>query len=231
MTAVGRPKSYCISLDDDPMIYRIIQEIIKLPTLPYTSGKKLLERASSYQPLVAFVDIHLGEDESGLGCLPELRQLWPHTPIIVMTTDGESSLIGESLSLGANDFVRKPLQAAEVRARVQARIFELQKRQDADCSRFADVVLDASRRSLEGPLGKRFLSESEWTLLSCLLATNGIVVGKQDLKGKVWGDVKVSDNAVDRKLSTVRSALKVVSKKVRLTTSYGQGVRVEEKAS
>ncbi len=227
MTSAGKPRSYCISLDDDPMIYKIIQEIVKVPTLPFVSGAKLLERAASYLPVAAFVDIHLEGGESGLEVLAGLRAAWPHTPILVMTSDHDCSLIGESLSLGANDFVRKPLQPDEVRGRVQARIYEMQKREELDCIRFSDIVLDRGHRTLIGPLGRRFLSETEWQILSRLLAAKGMVVAKHELKGQVWSDVKVTDNAVDRKLSVVRMALKDVSDQVRLTTSYGKGISVE----
>ncbi len=227
MTTARKSRTYCISLDDDPMIFKIIQEITKLPTLPFVSGEKLLERAASFHPVVAFIDIHLGTNELGLTVLPQLRAIWSHTPILVMTSDDAVHLIGQSLSLGANDFVKKPLRPDEVRARVQARIFEMNQREEAACFQIANIRCDRVHRLVEGPSGKRFLSESEWQLLACLAQAQGMFITKQDLKAKIWGDVAVSDNAVDRKLSTVRQALKDVSNQVQISAKYGQGVRLD----
>ncbi len=227
MAGARKARTYCISLDDDPMIYKIVQEIVQLPALPFVSGAKLLERAASYQPVVVFVDIHLGTNETGLAVLPQLREIWRHTPILVMTSDDRTELIGQSLSLGANDFVKKPLRPAEVRARVQARIFEMAQREHESCFQIADVFCDRTRRLVTGPSGKRSLSESEWQLFSCLAQAQGMRIAKRDLKGKIWGDVAVSDNAVDRKLSSVRQALKDVGGQVQISTKYGQGVSLE----
>lgn len=215
---------YCISLDDDPLIHKIIGGITKLTTLPFVSASKLLERADSYSPVVAFLDIYLGRDESGLQILPDLRRLWPSTPLIVMTGHTDTSLIGKALSLGAHDFLRKPLVADELNARMQARCFEVGERQQWEKFTFVDITCERSQRTVEGPAGKRFLSPGEWELLYLLVCAAGQTIPKDQIKGKLWGELKVSDNAMDRKLSTLRRALREVGAGVTISTQYGKGV-------
>ncbi len=192
--------------------------------MPFVSGAKLAERAASYQPHAVFVDIHLGTEESGLVCLPHLRSAWPHTPILVMTSDTNSSLIGQALSLGANDFIRKPLDPDELQARLLARVCEMKQREEGGALHLADLACDRATRTIVGPSGRRHLSASEWELLTYLVQNPGMTIAKSLIKGKVWGDIKVSDNSVDRKISTVRRALSEVSQVVRIASSYGQGI-------
>ena len=72
-------------------------------------------------------------------------------------------------------------------------------------------------------MGKRFASPIEVTLLSCLAHTEGSIVEKDALKLRCWGQIKVTDNALHRKLHAVRQLLKDISPNVAIETKYGVG--------
>ena len=59
-------KRYTITLDDDATVHKYIARLTGISSLPYTSTSALMARAASYQPVAAFIDIHLGLEESGL---------------------------------------------------------------------------------------------------------------------------------------------------------------------
>lgn len=215
--------TYTITLDDDPMVFRIIAKVLGIKSLPFTSAKKLRDSAAKYQPAGVFVDINLGVEESGLDIIPELRRVWPYCPIIVITGAPEERAVADALASGANDFIRKPLQPDELLARFQVRCREMAQRSQQEVAEVGDLRFSVFQRSLEGPKGLRFLSPSEAALFLCLANAVGTLVNRTVLKRRVWGKVNVTNNALDRKLHSIRSTLKEISNTVQLRSVYGKG--------
>src|SRR5690348_13248237 len=71
---------YTITLDDDPMVAKMIQKALGLKTISFSSAETLTESIDRYQPVAAFVDIHLDADSNGLSIIPALREKWPFCP-------------------------------------------------------------------------------------------------------------------------------------------------------
>ena len=80
---------------------------------------------------------------------------------------------------------------------------------------------DSTHRTVQGPSGKRFASPIEINLLATL-ANEGSIVEK-DALNECWGQIKVTDNALHRKLHAVRQLLRDVSTNVVIETKYGVG--------
>jgi ActR/RegA family two-component response regulator len=66
-----------VTLDDDPMVSRILEKATGIKSLSFSSLQELVQVAGQYEPLAAFIDIHLGIDECGLDIIPTLRAKWP----------------------------------------------------------------------------------------------------------------------------------------------------------
>jgi DNA-binding response OmpR family regulator len=112
---------YSITLDDDPMVYRLIESMTDIKSLPFSVRGKLSSSLSQYRPVVVFVDVHLGS-ESGLQAIPFLKSRWPFAPVIVMTSDPASDAVAEALDCGADRLYRKPLNKTELVSRLQTRL-------------------------------------------------------------------------------------------------------------
>ena len=227
MTKEKIKKNYCVTLDDDPVVPLVIERMLKIQIVPFVSARKLLARATSFDPIAAFIDIHLGTEESGIHILRELRKIWSHRPLIVITSDPNPKYISQALALGANDYLRKPLEVTELRARTTSRILELQERQSRDTIACGDVVLVKSLNLVKGPLGARHLSPSETLLLERLFVSPGVLISKAELKAQIWGSLKVTDNTVDRRVFVLRRCIEDVSIGLKLKSHYGKGVAVE----
>ncbi len=219
-----------IVLDDDPMINRIIAQATSKKTVSFTTVDEMKEKSEGLTPLAIFVDIHLGVKENGLDTLPKLKLRWPFCPIIVITTDRDENSVSKALAAGADDFIYKPLNIKELLARLQVRMAELSKKEAVELVRIGDVTIDLVHRSIASEKkGIRYLSSTEMNLLSCLVHARGTLVRREVLKRKCWGQIFVSDNALNRKLHEVRRALKEVSDQVQIRTLYGTGVTLEFK--
>ena len=229
MTIAEDPE-YIIVLDDDPMVERIIGSATGKATKNFDSIKALETKVDSLNPIALFVDIHLGLQETGLDILPSLKIKWPFAPIVVITSDRDENAVGDALAAGADDFIYKPINAKELVARLQARLGELAKREAREVIKIADVTVDTAHRVIANSSGHhRYLSPTEMNLLTCLLDAHGTVVRRDAMKRKCWGQIYVSDNALNRKLHEVRRALKEISQVVAIRTIYGTGFVLEVK--
>ena len=83
-------------------------------------GRTGLERIQSGDYQLIMLDIMM-PDIDGLTVLKRVRETWSKTelPVIMATARDEGSDVAEALSLGANDYVTKPLDFKVVRARVE----------------------------------------------------------------------------------------------------------------
>jgi DNA-binding NtrC family response regulator len=73
-------------IEDDDLQYEIYEDALaKYQLIRATSGTDALKRISSSRPDAVILDHVLGEGELGLEFLPELKELLPHVPIIVVS--------------------------------------------------------------------------------------------------------------------------------------------------
>ncbi|MBC7659412.1 MAG: response regulator transcription factor [Chitinophagaceae bacterium] len=214
---------YTVTLDDDPVMAKIIEETLSIKNFAFVTSEQLLECAEHLAPIGAFIDIHL-KDECGLDIIPRLRSLWPMTAIIVISGDESDNSVTQALAAGADDFVRKPISPAEVVARLRARIEDLNDKNRLNLLKFGDLKVDLKYKSISGVKGQLILSAREIDLLSELIRAQGTIVPKDVLKRELWGSLAVSDNALDRKIFEVRKALREVSDSVELHSIYGIGM-------
>jgi DNA-binding response OmpR family regulator len=212
---------YTITLDDDVLIHKIIAQATGMPSLHYSCPEKLLKKASALSPIAVFLDINLKENVSGLDFIPGLREVWPMVPILVMTGDRDHNLIGRSLASGGNDFLRKPIQPSELIARLHIRICEMREKRG-----FEEIVLADTRFNPRlGTLSKGervvYLPRLEAEILLYLANGQGLSFSKDNLRLRLWGKTKVCDNAIDKKLTTLRKAFRELESGMALRTVYG----------
>jgi DNA-binding response OmpR family regulator len=131
------------------------------------------------------------------------------TRILMLTAASTVSDRVDGLGLGADDYLPKPFDFAELTARVRA----LGRRTAAPLPPVlasGDVMLDPSRR-VAFRAGRRLdLSPKEFALLECLLAAGDRVVSAEELLERVW------DEAADPFTTAVKTTIR------RLRTKLGE---------
>ena len=164
---------------------------------------------------------------SGYDVVHSMRREEVSTPVLMLTAKTSTAEKVAGLDAGADDYMTKPFEAAELLARLRALT---RRRGDVliDEIKFADVVLDLNTHDLRCGEKSVHLSGKEFEVMSILMGSNSRVVSKQNLLTRVWGtDGEASENSVEAYVSFLRKKLSHVGSKVQVTTLRMLGYRLE----
>jgi two-component system alkaline phosphatase synthesis response regulator PhoP len=195
-------------------------------------GEAGLLRASAEDFDLVLLDAMLPR-RNGFDVLRELRARGVGTPVLMLTARGQVTDKVLGLKLGADDYVTKPFDNAELLARIEARL-RLPATSAApslarEPLRVGDLTIDA--RAAEVRKGGRpvDLSPREFHLLRYFVDHRGDTLSRSELLQHVWGyDADVSTRTVDVHVAWLRRKLEDDPRHPRLiTTVHGMGYRFE----
>ena len=144
-------------------------------------------------------------DGSGLDWLARQRRAGDATPSWMLTARDRVADRVHGLDSGADDYLVKPVDPAELAARLRA----LQRRGLSPAPRrFGDVELDLGARAATVAGQRVELTAREWALVEALVRRPGRIVPKADLERLLLGaEADVQSNALEVHVSSVRRKL------------------------
>jgi len=164
-------------------------------------------------------------DGDGRTFLEQHRASDLNTPVIILTARSQVSDRIGSLDLGADDYVTKPFDHAELEARCRAVL----RRKSGNAKTIIEVggvVFDplAGHLTVAGEAVK--MRNRELRLLELLLNTPGQIFSKSKLADRLFSyDEDVSENAIEVYIGRLRKHLS--ASKVKITTLRGLGYRLD----
>jgi two-component system OmpR family response regulator len=197
-------------VEDDPMIGEAIQGALKDATYAtdwVKNGQTALTTLGCQHYDLVLLDLGLpGKD--GLEVLTSIRAKDNPVPLLIITArDGLDDRL-RGLDGGADDYVLKPFEMAELLARMRAVL----RRKGGSATPVLGngvVSLDPATRDAivnSGPAVQ--LSNREFSLLQALLVRPGAILSRADLEDRIygWGE-EVDSNAVEFLIHTLRRKL------------------------
>jgi len=114
---------YILAVDDSPDNLFLIETILDDPAYCIrlaNGGQAALEQVRQQSPDLILLDVMM-PDLDGYAVTRRIRQnpALPYIPILLITAHDQSSLV-QGLDAGADDFIRKPVDVNELRARVRS---------------------------------------------------------------------------------------------------------------
>jgi len=112
-----------MAVDDEPAILLLLKrtlESVSYDVIVATEGNSALTLLNKCHPDLVLLDIMM-PDINGFEILESVRQN-SNVPVIMLTAKDEISSVRSSLSLGADDYIRKPFSPKELLARIQAKL-------------------------------------------------------------------------------------------------------------
>lgn len=165
-------------------------------------------------------------DGDGRDFLARHRRAERQTPVIVMTARSAVSDRVDALDTGADDYITKPFDFAELEARCRA---VLRRRGGAAQTRrsYADVVFDPLAATVMVGEEARDLRSREVRLLELFLGAPGRILSKEHLVDRLFSfSEPVSDNAIEVYVGRLRKKLQ--GSRARIETVRGLGYRLTE---
>lgn len=144
----------------------------------------------------------------GLELLRNLRRRGDNRPVLLLTARGSTSDRIAGLDAGADDYLVKPFEMAELEARIRA----MARRRDIPVVRpiqVGSLLFDLQHRQLSHANGVIELPRRELAVFEALALSNGRVLSKPSLLDSVYGvGSDVDDQVVEVYISRLRKKLK-----------------------
>jgi len=220
---VSVEKRYVIVLDDDPLIPKLLEKIIAIKCVWFSSIDELVQTRQKWAPSAVFIDIHLGRGENGLTIIPLLKDRWPDSLLLVITADLDSKYLKQALLGGADDFIRKPFDPLDLRARIQSRIGDRIHHISNEWLEYSHLKISPVLGCVQFRSRRKPLKGNAMAVLMTMVSARGTLVTRNYLRYQVWGGATISENALDKQVSEVRRVLKSIGQPVRLRSVYGKG--------
>lgn len=172
---------------------------------------------------VVMLDLGL-EDMDGLDVLTQLRAV-SDVPVIVVTARGDEQSTVRALSLGADDYLVKPVRLRELLARITAVTRRYTPPEEEAEIRAGSLTIDVRARRVRVDDREVTLTPNEFAILQSLARRAGQAVGRPLILDEVWGDAyAASSRSFDVHMAQLRQKLPEVS----ITTIRGFGYRLED---
>jgi DNA-binding response OmpR family regulator len=161
-----------------------------------------------------------------------LRRTGLRMPIIMLTAKTQDSDKVLGLELGADDYVTKPFNPRELRARIKA-VLRRSGGELPELYSFGEVEVDFRSHEVRRSGRPVALTHMEYKLLATLIRCRGRVLSRTDLLDDVWGrDSVVTDRVVDTHIANLRKKVEPKPSRPRyLIAVRGAGYRFDNETT
>jgi PAS domain S-box-containing protein len=120
------PQSKVLIVDDDPLILTLVQQILEpwgIALTPLAKLNQFWETLEATRPDLLILDIEM-PDGNGIELCQAIRDnaRWSALPIVFLTVHADASTVNQVYSVGADDFIRKPIIGPELVTRILNRL-------------------------------------------------------------------------------------------------------------
>ncbi|WP_299779599.1 response regulator transcription factor [uncultured Roseobacter sp.] len=215
-------------LDDEPAIRTMLTDALEeagFRTLSFARAQAFTAALAQHQPDVCLVDLSL-PDTDGLTLVHKLAL---EQGAIVIIISGRALVQDKvtGLELGADDYIIKPFDPAEVVARIRARLRTSKPAAAAgQIARFAGWQVFFDQYLIEDSEGKQTpFSHAEGEVLRLFLENPKRLISRAQMQDHLGGAASESfDRAMDVRISRLRTKLREDPKNPQLIkTIYGAG--------
>ena len=159
------------------------------------NGREAVELAKANPYDLILLDVMMPELD-GLEACMQIRA-FSTVPIIMLTAKGEDTDLLLGFEYGADDYIKKPFNILEVKARIKAilRRSNLTRQRGEDSARLTrgSLSLDLAARTVRRGEETVELTAKEFDLLELLMKNPGRVYSREQLLDLVWGYTYTGD--------------------------------------
>lgn len=184
-----KPKSIALIIDDEKQIRRLLRlalERADYQVFEAETGQTGLDEIVYRRPEIVLLDLGL-PDMEGVKVLRSLRE-WSDVPVVILSVRDDAEEKVEALDAGADDYVTKPFDTAELLARIRATQRRSLTETGDPVFQSGALCVDFAARQVRLNKEEIKLTPTEYSLLRVLVQNAGKVVTHRQLLRTVWGE-------------------------------------------
>jgi two-component system, OmpR family, response regulator MprA len=218
-------------VDDDRSLRDALRRALVLggyETVSAEGGQEALTQLAVAAPDAVVLDVGL-PDVDGLEVCRRLRGSGSRVPVLMLTARDAIADRIDGLDAGADDYLVKPFDVGELKARLRALLRRTVGAGDPDSLSFDELRLDGARHGVS--VGERFveLTRTEYGLLELLMLNPRRVLSHELIYDRVWGyDFGPASNALRVYIGYLRRKLEEAGARPLVHTVRGVGYVLRE---
>ena len=203
---------HILIVEDDPSILNGLQMNLEMEGYAISiakDGRSATDIFEEVRPDLVILDIMLPK-LNGFEVLERIRDVDPDTPVLMLSARDQQVDKVLGLKLGADDYMTKPFDLAELLARINAalRRKRIEKKGAHKPLNFGDVHIDRQARQVIKDDAEIEMTAREYDLLVYLAEREGRVVTRAQALDGVWGDdYEGTDRTVDNFIARLRTKI------------------------
>ncbi len=224
-------------VDDDQNILTSVTMALEAEghkVAPFEDGQTALDHISATPPDLVISDIKMPSMD-GMELLRRVRQS-SNLPLIFLTSKDEEIDEVLGLTMGADDYVKKPFSQRLLMERVKSVLRRVEAsaiptpEEEKKIMRRGDLTLDPMRHACTWKDKSVTLTVTEFLILEALANRPGFVKTRDSLMDAAYDDqVYVDDRTIDSHIKRVRKKFRVVDQEFdAIETLYGVGYKYKE---
>jgi DNA-binding response OmpR family regulator len=215
--------------DNSRLSERIAYRLKKYHTIDIVdSGEDALEKTVAIQYGVILLDLGL-PGMSGIEVCKRMRELGVESPILVLTGNTDMSDRISLLDAGADDYVTKPFNTDELRARISAVGRRQTRGRIRSIIKYKDLIIDVDQHKVSRQGVEITLRRKEFEILEYLVINQGRIMTRAMIMDHVWSSHTNSwTSTVDVHIKHLRDKVDKPFKQVYIKTAYGLGYKVDQ---
>ena len=218
-------------IEDDADLQSVLRRILEAEgykVLRSEDGEHGIATALDHHPALVILDVGLpGKD--GNQVARELRARGFTSPMLMLTARSSVGDKVSGLDAGADDYLPKPFEHAELIARVKALFRRAQLSAQGSKLKVRDLVIDPMTRRVERGGKEIALTQKEYLLLEYLVRNAGRTVTREMIGEHVWKhQLDPLTNVVDVYINYLRKKLEENKKDPLIKTVRGAGYSIAE---
>lgn len=231
-------ETYCILVvDDDREIVRSLSKLLEMEgyrVFKAYNGLEALDIMMAEKIHLILLDVMMPQ-LNGLSALMKIREK-NNIPIIMLSAKTEESDKVLGLSMGADDYVTKPYNTAELMARIKSqlrRYFSLGAAivgRDSDILKNGGLTLNKNTKEFAVDGEPVRLTATEYKIIELLMEHPGYVFSAEDIYTRVWQEEAIgAENTVMVHIRRIREKIEITPKNPKyLKVVWGIGYKIEK---
>lgn len=202
-------------VEDEPFLGKIVKESLEsreFEVKMLLDGRGIRAAVESFHPQICVLDVMLPYKD-GFTIGNELRQIYPHLPIIYLTAKNQQKDILKGFESGGNDYIKKPFSMEELIVRINNILHlskpNFQEKKQEDTIELGQYIFYPKKFELHFQDHIKKLSHREAQLFQIFCNNKNASIKRKDILLEVWDDDSIYNSRnLDVYITKLRDYLK-----------------------